>query len=84
LEEKIVYEKMDYKHNNHIELLLVEGEKEEILNYLVFKKMIELINRSRSYMLGPEKTSTARFISKHYLDVYKILKELIKKESSEV
>ena len=42
--------------------------------------MIELINKSKSYMLGPEKTATARFISKHYMDVYKILKEIIKKD----
>jgi len=35
-------------------------------------------------MLGPEKASTARFISKHYIDVYRILKEIIKKESNEI
>ncbi|MFX1338452.1 MAG: hypothetical protein ACFFDK_07570 [Promethearchaeota archaeon] len=83
MEEKIVVEKMEYKHDYHKELFLIDREKEEILNDLVFKKMIALINKSRSYMLGPEKTSAARFISKHYRDVYKILKEIIKKNGEE-
>ncbi len=83
LEEKIIYENMEYKPNNHKELILIDRDKEGKLNELVFKKMIELINKSRSYMLGPEKAVTARFISKYYMNVYEILKEVIKKESNE-
>ena len=84
LEEKIIVRKMDYNHNYHKDFFLINREKEEILNNLVFEKMIDLINKHRSYMLGPEKTSVARFISKHYKDVYEILKEIIKKNDKEV
>jgi len=84
LEEKIIFENMEYNPNYHKELILIDRDKEGNLNKLVFEKMIELINKSRSYMLGPEKASTARFISKHYMDVYRILKEIIKKESNEI
>ena len=84
LDEKIIYENVEYKHNYHKELILIDRDKEEKLKELVFSKMIELINKSKSYMLGPEKTATARFISKHYMDVYKILKEIIKKDSNEI
>ena len=78
LEEKIVYENMEYESDIHKELSLKNRDNEKKLNDQVFKKIIELINRSTSYMLGPEKTSTARFISKHYMDVYETLKEVIK------
>ncbi len=80
LEKKIIYENVDYNLNLHEKSILNNGDKEDILKDLVFYKVIELINESRSYMFGPEKAVTARFISKHYIDVYKILKEIIKKE----
>ena len=83
LEEKIIYKNVEYRFNHHKELILIDRNKERKSNDLGFKKIIELINKNRSYMLGPEKTSTARFISKHFLDVYEILKEIIKKENNE-
>lgn len=84
LEEKLIFQNVDYNPNNLKELNLIDRDKEGNLNKLVFEKMIELINKSRSYMLGPEKTSTARFISKYYMNVYEILKEIIKKEINEL
>jgi hypothetical protein len=83
LEEKIIYENMEYQTNYHKKLILIGRDQGRKLNDLVFEKIIELINKNKSYMLGPEKTSTARFISKHYMDVYEILKEVIKKENIE-
>jgi len=78
LEEEIIYKNMEYKAIEYKKMISIERDKEEMLNDLVFKKIIELINKSRSYMLGPEKASTARFISKHHMDVYEILKKIIK------
>ncbi len=78
LEEKIIYGKIEYKPDYHKELILIDRDIDGKLNDLIFDKIIKLINRSRSYMLGPEKTTTARFISRHFMDVYEILKEFIK------
>ena len=84
MEEKLVYKNLDYQHNLYEKSILYDRDNKERANELIFNKMIELINRSRSYMLGPEKASAARFISKHYMDVYRILKEIMKKESNEI
>ena len=75
---------MEYKTDYHKEMILIDRDRGEKLNNLVFKKINALINKSRSYMLGPEKSATARFISKHHMDVYKILKEVIEKENNEI
>jgi hypothetical protein len=83
LEEKIVYEHMEYNTNNHKNMIALDRDMEKKVKDLVLEKIVKLINRSRVYMLGPEKTSTARFISKHYMDVYEILKEIIKNENRE-
>ena len=80
LEEKIIYENMEYKPRYYKKMISIEGDKEGKLNDLVFKKIIELINKSRSYMLGPEKTATAKFITRNIMDVYTILKDIIKNE----
>jgi len=80
MEEKLVYKNLEYQHNLHKRSILYDRDNKERVNELIFYKMIELINRSRSYMLGPEKTATAKFISKNIIDVYVILKEIIKKE----
>jgi len=83
LEEKIIYENMEYEPNLHKEFNLNNQDKKERMKELIFYKMIELINQSRSYMLGPEKTATARFVSKNSMDVYLMLKKLLKKVRSE-
>jgi len=78
LEEKILNHEMEYKIDSVKDLILNDRDKEEKFEELVFYKMIELINQKRAYMFGAQKAVTARVISKHSLDVYKILKELIK------
>ncbi len=80
MEEKLVYKNLEYQHNFHRRSILYDRDNEEKVNELIFNKMIELINSSRSYMLGPEKTATAKFITKNMIDVYMTLKEIIKKE----
>ena len=80
MEEKLVCKKVEYQHNLHKNSILYDRENKERINELIFNKMIELINSSRSYMLGPEKTATAKFITTHIMDVYMILKDIIKKE----
>ena len=80
MEEKLVYKNLEYQHNFHKRSILYDRDNEEKVNELIFNKMIELINSSRSYMLGPEKTATAKFITKNIMDVYMTLKEIIKKE----
>lgn len=80
MEEKLVYKNLEYEHNFHKRSILYDRDNEEKVNELIFNKMIELINSSRSYMLGPEKTATAKFITKNMIDVYMTLKEIIKNE----
>ena len=80
MEEKLVYKDLEYQHNLHKRSILYDRDNKERVNELIFNKMIELIKRSRSYMLGPEKTATAKFIAKNIIDVYMTLKEIIKKE----
>jgi len=80
MEEKLVYKNLEYQHNFHRRSILYDRDNEEKVNELIFNKMIELINSSRSYMLGPEKTATAKFITKNMIDVYMTLKEIIKNE----
>ena len=80
MEEKLVYKNLEYQHNLHKRSILYNRDNKERVNELIFNKMIELINGSGSYMLGPEKTATAKFITKNMIDVYMTLKEIIKKE----
>lgn len=80
MEEKLVYKNLEYQHNLHEKSILYDRDNKERVNELIFNKMIELINRSRSYMLGPEKAVTAKFITKNMIDVYMTLKEIIKNE----
>lgn len=80
MEEKLVYKNLEYQHNLHRKLILLDRDNKERDDELIFNKVIELINRSRSYMLGPEKTATAKFITRNIIDVYLILKEIIKNE----
>ncbi len=80
MEEKLVYKNLEYQHNFHKRSILYDRDNKETVNKLIFNKMIELINGSGSYMLGPEKTATAKFITKNMIDVYMTLKEIIKKE----
>jgi len=71
---------MEYEPNLHKEFNLNNQDKKERMKELIFYKMIELINQSRSYMLGLEKTTIARFVSTNSMDVYLMLKEVIKKD----
>ena len=80
MEENLIYKNMEYQHYQHKKLISYDRDNKERVNELIFNKIVELINSSRSYMLGPEKTATAKFIAKNSLDVYKILKEIIKRE----
>jgi len=80
MEEKLVYKNLEYQHNLHKRSILYDKDNNERVNELIFNKMIELMNNSRSYMLGPEKTATAKFITKNMIDVYMTLKEIIKNE----
>ena len=80
MEEKLLYKNLEYQHSLHRKLILHDRDNKERVDELIFNKMIELINRSRSYMLGLEKTATAKFITNNIVDVYLILKEIIKKE----
>ena len=80
MEEKLVYKNLEYQHNRYKKSILYDRDSKKRVDELIFNKMMELINRSRSYMLGPEKTATAKFITKNILDVYKILKDIIKNE----
>ena len=80
MENKLVYKNLEYQHNRHKRSILNDRDNKERVNELIFNKMIELINRSRSYMFGPEITATAKFITKNIMDVYMTLKEIIKKE----
>lgn len=79
LEEKIKNLDMEYKINNDKDLILDDRDKEEKLEELVFYKIIELINQNKSYLFGAQRAVTARFISKHRVDVYNILKEILKR-----
>ena len=80
MEEKLVYKNLEYQHSLHKRSILHDRDNKETVNKLIFNKMIELIDSSRSYMLGPEKTATAKFITKNMIDVYMTLKEIIKNE----
>ena len=80
MEEKLVYKNLEYEPNLHRKLILHDRDNKDRVDELIFNKLIELINRSRSYMLGPEKTAIAKFITKNIVDVYLILKEIIKNE----
>jgi hypothetical protein len=80
LEEKILHRELECKLDFTDDLVLTNRDKEESLEKLVFYKIIELMNQKKTYMFGAEKAATARFISKHRIDVYKILKEIIKGE----
>ncbi|TFG13285.1 MAG: hypothetical protein EU535_05135 [Promethearchaeota archaeon] len=79
MEEKIKNRDVEFKINKYRDLILNDKDKEEKLEELVFYKMIELINQNSSYMFGAQKAVTARFISKHRVDVYNILKEILKR-----
>jgi len=80
LEEKILHRDMENKLDFNKDLVLSDRDQEERFEKLVFHKMIELMNQNRTYMFGTEKAATAKFISKHRMDMYKILKEIIKGE----
>lgn len=80
MEEKLVYKNMEYQHNLHRRSILYDRDNKERVNELIFNRIIELIESSRNYMLGPEKTATANFITKNMIDVYMTLKEIIKNE----
>ncbi len=44
----------------------------------IFDKIIELIHDKKIFMLGPEKTKTAKFIADNFAELFKILSEFNK------
>ena len=44
----------------------------------IFDKVIDLIHDKKNYMLGPEKTKTAKFIVDNFAELFKILSEFTK------
>jgi hypothetical protein len=46
---------------------------------IIFQKIIQLIIQKNYYMLGPEKTITAKFIAENHADILQILSEVIRK-----
>ena len=46
----------------------------------IFHKIIEMIEGKKYYMLGPEKSKTARFIAENFMEIYNTFKSNIKKE----
>ncbi|MHA1783699.1 MAG: hypothetical protein ACTSWE_14550 [Promethearchaeota archaeon] len=75
MEERIINEILASPNRPRNNSNAHEKESTKKQKSLIFEKIITLINKFNSSMLGPEKTTTARFISEHYTDVYEILKE---------
>ncbi|MBN1217039.1 MAG: hypothetical protein JXA99_16575 [Candidatus Lokiarchaeota archaeon] len=73
IEEKLVSRKGDNRNNFEI-INFKKNEEKEDFQEKIYNQIIKLINSRKSIIFGPEKSKTAKFISKNYLDVYKILK----------
>ena len=73
IEEKLVSRKVDNRNNFEITNFKKNEEKEDFQEK-IYNQIMKLINSRKSIIFGPEKSKTAKFISKNYLDVYKILK----------
>jgi len=59
-------------HNDHKKL-----ERNLHIREDIYRKIINLINDKRYYMLGPEKGLTARFIAENHEDIFQILIKII-------
>lgn len=73
LEEKIVDSNSEGESLEHQELDYKPGKQ---VRAMVFRGILKIIDSKRTYMLGPEKTEAARFISNHYDDVFKFLENI--------
>jgi len=77
LKENIIEENLDGVYYHH-KRLIHNSKNKAIPDKEIFKKIIDLMYKKNSYMLGPEKSKTARFIAQNSIDVYKIISEKLK------
>ena len=73
LEKEIINTNSEGKPLEHKEL---DYKSRKLIKAMVFKGVLKIIESKRTYMLSPEKTETARFISNHYDDVFRFLEKI--------
>ena len=52
-------------------------ETSQQIRIKLFEEIIKLINKKKCYMLGPEKSITARFFAENYKEIYEILDKIL-------
>ncbi|MBD3341468.1 MAG: hypothetical protein GF353_20360 [Candidatus Lokiarchaeota archaeon] len=79
IEERIEESNLDYVGSGFIKNIQNDKKNRKKLKEHIFDEVISLIYQKKTYMLGPEKTKTARFIATHFIDVFELLDNLINK-----
>ena len=60
--------------NRKIEIKQISQER-------IYNQIMKLINKKKSIIFGPEKSKTAKFIAKNFIDVYNIINKYYKDNS---
>jgi hypothetical protein len=72
IQKNLLSEYFTDKRNDHEKL-----ESTLHIRDALYREIINLINDTRYYMLGPEKGLTARFIAENHEDIFQILIKII-------
>jgi len=81
--EKIKFEDIKNSSEQKLQIRINLKKEQEFIEDLIFSNMIQIINQKEKFILGPEKTKIAGFISKNYLEVYLFLDSLLKNNNME-
>ena len=82
-EEKTKFEDIRNTSEQNIQTRINLKKEKEIIEDLIFSNMIQFINKKEKFILGPEKTKIANFISQNYFEVYLFLDSLLKNNNLE-
>ena len=82
-EEKTKFEDTKNSSEQNIKTRTNLKKQQVIIEDLIFSNMIKIINQKEKFILGPEKTKIAGFISQNYFEVYLFLDSLLKNNNME-
>ena len=82
-EEKTKFEDIRNTLEQNMQTRINLKKEKEIIEDLIFSNMIQIINQKEKFILGPEKTKIAGFISQNYFEVYLFLDSLLKNNNLE-
>lgn len=82
-EEKILLKEIKNSSRKNLYNRLNLKKELNIVKEIIFSNIIEIINQKEKFILGPEKSKVARFISQNYIDIYILLDNLLRNNIKE-